>query len=276
MNILIFTVNYNADDKLFKFIRSVIIASQHCSDTHVDFHILDNSGKTQSELDDIRARLNEFDMAITLHSDGTNSGYFGGLSLSKSFVKKYTDGVVYCNPDIKLEPDFFVKLKEAADEKNSAIIAPAIISADDGFDQNPKYLSKLSLKKLKRLNFIYSNMLTFSMFTLLARVKEIFSAKQKSALANNTMAGQNIYAPHGAIFIFLDIDFYLNLPVFDCFLFGEELFIAEEARKGNITITYKPKIKVIDERHASINLLSNNTVRGYYLESIQYLLKRYY
>ena len=91
-----------------------------------------------------------------------------------------------------------------------------------------------------------------------------------------SIMNENIYAPHGAMFIFNDLDFFKNLKSFPCFLFGEEIFIAEEAIKNNTLIYYKPSIKVYDVRHASISLLSNKFKRDLYYKSIDYLLKSYY
>mgnify|MGYP000489227649 CR=1 FL=1 len=102
---------------------------------------------------------------------------------------------------------------------------------------------------------------------------EKFLKKQNSTIKAPI---KNIYAPHGAMFIFKNIEFFKNLKEFPCFLFGEEIFIAEEAAKNKVTIDYIPELKVFDVRHASINLLSNKFKRELYYSSINYLLKEYY
>jgi len=85
-----------------------------------------------------------------------------------------------------------------------------------------------------------------------------------------------MYAPHGAVFIFTDIKFLKSLPKFECFLFGEEIFIAEEARIKNKTISYEPALVINDERHASISLIGKEKNRQFHADSIKYIMNQYY
>jgi GT2 family glycosyltransferase len=271
MKILIFIVNYKADDKLIKFCRSVKEAK---NDVNIitDIIVMDNSIKSDEELAELETKTNNIINGVLVFSNGTNGGYFAGIPLAQSMIKNKQDYncIIYCNPDIILDKDFFKQLLLYQNKK--CIIAPSIISIEDNFNQNPKYISRLSKEKLKKLLFLYSNIYTYCLFQWLARAKEILYKQHNT----NTYTNQEIYAPHGSIFIFNDINFFLKLPKYKCFLFGEEIFIAEEARKHSQVIVYDKNIKVYDERHASINLLSCNKIRQYYFESIKFLLKEYY
>ncbi|MZG79882.1 rhamnosyl transferase, partial [Photobacterium sp. CAIM 1938] len=125
------------------------------------------------------------------------------------------------------------------------MIAPAIITIDTGVDQNPKYMARLSKRKLDFLDVIYSNRILFATHDFLSKVKELILKKIGKTDAK-PLSGTSIYAPHGAVFIFTDMEFLKKLPTFECFLFGEEIFIAEEAQTKNKKIIYEPSIIVND------------------------------
>jgi len=275
MNVLIFVVNYNADEYLIRFLRSVLLAQQHCDNVKVDVHVFENSQKTAQGLDLIRKQLNNTGMCVALHVSDKNTGYFGGLSLAQSLACNNTDCIIYCNPDIILESDFFRILMEKANN-DAGVIAPEIISMQDGFDQNPKYSERLSKRRLRRLKLIYSNLLVCTCFIYLARIKEIMISSIGNKKKSENFQCTNIYAPHGSIFIFSNVSFFKRLPVYPCFLFAEELFIAEEARISNILIAYEPELHVLDIRHASTTLLSNKYRCTLLHKSIKYILEQYY
>lgn len=270
MRIVFFVINYKADFYLRKFVKSINLAKKEI-DLEIDIHVIDNSQKNKNELN---AFENEYKNSnVRIHSNGDNVGYFGGIPIAQKILQTFeTDCVIYCNPDLRVDVHFFNELLKSKD--NVGIIAPAILSEGEGVDQNPKYTRRLSLTKMKRLKYIYSNLFTHTIFFTLARIKELMDGKRNNKVVS--IMNENIYAPHGAMFIFNDLDFFKNLKSFPCFLFGEEIFIAEEAIKNNTLIYYKPSIKVYDVRHASISLLSNKFKRDLYYKSIDYLLKSYY
>lgn len=275
MKILIFSVNYNSDDHLLRFVESIIESKNLCPDIEVSLHILENSKKTPTQLKELKKEIVALGMDISIHSNGSNKGYFGGLSLAQSLSAKSIDYVLYCNPDLKLTNEFFKNLDEVG-KKKKGVIAPAIIGHRKHYDQNPKYLCRLSLAKMRRLRFIFSNIITFCLFTLISKFKELVFGYRQGFNVKSTISRCKIYAPHGSMFIFSDINFFKGLPSYPCFLFGEELFVAEEALKTNTTIYYEPSICVVDNRHASIRFLNCETIRSLYFTSINYILDKYY
>jgi len=270
MKIIFFVINYKADSYLTKFVKSIKLA-ENGIDVEVDIHVIDNSRKSKKEIQIFKKEYQNTNVVI--HSNDENVGYFGGIPIAQKILLNIeTDCVIYCNPDLQVDVDFFLELLRS--KENIGIIAPAILSEDEGTDQNPKYTERLPLIKMKRLKYIYSNLITHTMFFTLARIKEVIDGRKKQK--DILLKDENIYAPHGAMFIFNDVSFFKNLKTFPCFLFGEEIFIAEEAIKNKTLIYYKPKIKVYDVRHASISLLSNKFKRDLYYKSIDFLLKNYY
>lgn len=272
MKIVFFVINYKADNHIFKLIESVLNANKD-ENFDITIHVIDNSIKSKNEEDEFRRSLQV--NGVSLHSSNENLGYFGCIPIAQRLMKNETfDCVIYCNPDLHLDVNFLKELKVSMHFKG--IIAPSIISMTEGFDQNPKYLSKLSRSKMIRLKLIYSNLLTYVLFFSLARVKELLFFIKKRSTQSNDNLNRIIYAPHGAMFIFTEESFFKCLEPYPCFLFGEEIYIAEEAEKAGVKVFYTPNVKVYDSRHASISSLGNNFRRKLYYQSILFLLKNYY
>ncbi len=275
MKVLMYIVNYKSDEYLLDLIRSIQRSDDNCSKSEVIIYIQDNSAKNFNELDNLRQSINSFNINATLISDGNNSGYFGGLHIAQSITSKEIDCVMYCNADLTVDIDFFKNLVEIS-TTHTGIIAPSIISTANGLDQNPKYLNRLSLHKLNYLKFIYSNILTYCLFTVLSNIKESINQTGSKEAYGNNQYSKNMYAPHGAALVFTDVKFFKMLPNYPCFLFGEELFIAEEALKADVKIYYDPSLKIADVRHGSIRLLSYNSRRKLYHESVRFIIDKYF
>lgn len=271
--VVFFIINYKSDDFLFRFLDSVYQAKQEV-DISLDIVVLDNSEKSEKENQNIKTKLENEKLSVTFQSNDKNLGYFGPIPIAQEYLRtRDSDYVIYCNPDLRLDKQF---LKELLNSSVNGVIAPAIISESKNIDQNPKYLSKLSLEKMQRLKLIYGNSILYTLFFLMADFKEFLEKFLKKGKTITKQPIKNIYAPHGAMFIFKNIDFFKSLKEFPCFLFGEEIFIAEEALKNNVSIDYMPQLRVFDIRHASISLLSTKFKRELYYSSINYLFKEYY
>jgi len=272
MKVLFFVINYNTDDHVIRLLESIITANKF-TNLDINVHVIDNSKKTKDDEDTFRKRVQS--KGAFLHSSGDNLGYFGCIPIAQDILKQTdADCVVYCNPDLFLSSDFFVELKSVLNYKG--VVAPSIISIEEGFDQNPKYINRLSRFKMCRLKVIFSNSFLYLLYFGIYRFKELLFSIKSKRKHNFSTQMFSIYAPHGAIFIFTDVSFFKNLSPYPCFLFGEEIYIAEEAMRNGINIYYTPGVKVYDSRHASISKLNNNYIRKLHYRSIDYLLKNYY
>ncbi len=275
MKVLFFIVNYKADDYLLKLIQSIQESAAMINPVEVCIYVLDNSMKQEADSEVLRQQLNLFGLNVKLLNSPSNKGYFGGLPFAQELVDNSFDFLIYCNPDIRLETDFFEKLGRT-NKKKARVVAPAIILEGSNINENPKYPDRIKKSKLVRLKFIYSNVLFFGLFNTLAYLYEILLSFRKKTGQEKEETPLKIYAPHGAMFVFSDIAFFKRLPPYPCFLFGEELFIAEEAAKSNVEVWYEPSVRVKDSRHASISLLKMKERQLLYLSSIEYILEKYY
>jgi len=274
MKVFMFIVNYEADTHLINLMRSVRLAIDYAGGIELNLHIYDNSQKTKTQEKAFRKEISVIIDQYSYHSDGNNIGYFGCLPVAQSLIPKNADVCIFCNPDLVVDVSFFKSLKNST-KKSTGMLAPSIIDKSRHIDLNPKYINRLGLQKMKRLKFIYSSIITFTLFNCLAIMVEIFRAIL-SAKSHGQEQSMNIYAPHGAMFIFFDILFFKTLPKYPCFLFGEEIFIGEEANCNSVDIFYDPEVRVVDNRHASIKKLDRSIVRKFYYESIDFLIERYY
>jgi len=272
VNVFIFVVNYRTDNHLLRFVDSLQKALSKNSSVFLRLCIYDNSEKTRAEQRKFLDALGKKSDWIDTYFSPINAGYFGGLVKAQEEVPSETDCVIYCNPDVSVADDFFLKLQPGL-EQTKGLLAPTILSEHEGIDLNPMYRRRLSRLKLLCLSAIFSSDLTYMTYGIFAGIKDRMRGK---ALPTKTNISQKIYASHGSFFIFTDIDFFRNLPVFPCFLFGEELFIAEEARLQNVPILYEPQLRVFDTRHASIRLLKTRIRRGLVHKSIQFIINSYY
>ena len=273
MKVFMFIVNYRADKHLMNLLRSVKLSADNSEGLKLELNIYDNSQKTDEQVYALKKEISSVFEQYSYHSDGMNIGYFGCLTAAQSFVPRDSDVVIYCNPDLELDVSFFQNMHDSM-RNPSGMLAPSIIDKCKLIDMNPKYTQRLKLKKMKRLKFIYSSPILFRLFTYVAIGHEYFMSKKVGISSENS--SMDIYAPHGAMFVFYDISFFKNLPKYPCFLFGEEIFIAEEARQKKIEILYDPNVKVFDNRHASIRQINRSRLRNLYYESIRFLIKQYY
>lgn len=279
MKLLICIVNYKSDDLLVRFLSSIRYASHSgVSRATPTVLVIDNSLRGDDEKGPFLARVRSELPECEVIFPQNNLGYFGALPLAQARQASLAASVViFCNADIVLADDFFDQL-DTLSATPAAVVAPAIISdLGDGVDQNPQRTHRISTEKLRTLQLLYSLGVTFFIHQFLGNLK-VAARKYlyRHSLQSVPASPATIYAPHGALFIFTDAEFFMHLPRYEPFLFGEELFIAEEALLSKKTIIYCPQLRVLDSCHASTGLLSISRRRAMMKESIDFILRKYH
>lgn len=274
MKVFFFVVNYESDDHLLRFLRSIAAAMEGCPSAEALVHVQDNSRKPPEELEAFRSRLCTPGVPVTLQSTGTNEGYFGVLPLAQSLVPGDADFAIYCNPDLLLDADFLRNL-ERLRGGDRGVIAPAVLSLEGGFDLNPNFVRRPGRRGLRFRRWVYSHRSVYAAFDALVRVRERLGGWRRR-LRRGDVLSSRIYAAHGAMLIFADVGFFRRLPPYPCFLYGEELFVAEEARIAGVPVVYEPSLRVRNVRHAALGKLPTDYMRRLALESVTFILDRYY
>jgi GT2 family glycosyltransferase len=278
MKLLFAIVNYKTDEPLLRLLDSIRAAAQPVRGAlTVQVTVVDNSQREIAAEGAFVAKLREHYDAVEVEFPRANLGYFGALpAIQGRAAAHQADMVVVSNADLLLANDFFSQLL-AQLPTDAAVIAPAIISeGGQGFDQNPKHMQRRSSRDLRRLRLIYSTRVTYSTLILLGKLKERLRPRAPRPASSEPVRGGAIYAAHGALFVFTKAQFLQSLPKFEPFLFGEELFVAEEARRQQQVTLYAPALRVYDSRHASTATLGSDRHRRLLRSSIEFILCRYY
>lgn len=263
MKTLIVAINYNSYNELKSYINSVEIAAQKYSSNTIDFIIADNSSMYEECL--FKSRCVNF-RVIRLN----NLGYLGGAQHVINGTPNILcyDYVIISNVDIAMKEDFFDKLSSVKIEKEVAWIAPKIYSKDEKRDRNPKVMSRYSKKKLQLLYYMYKYPILFYLYTMTAYKRKKLQPQYPE---------MDIYAGHGS-FMLLTRSFFesykeIHYPIF---LFGEELFLAEEILKAGKKVRYVPSLVIYDNEHVSTSTIKKKTYFKYNQDSIKYILDTYY
>ena len=268
-NILFLLVNYFNEEEVCTFIKEQLKPTVN---NFIDIVIADNGSKT-SLLNEIENKYAN----VTLIKPGSNLGYFGAANLGLTNYldrnKEYAQAVIVCNTDIQLANDFFTILQNKLAESAFDVLGPSIYSTLFKHDQNPYIINRIEKGKLKFFKFVSSAYFLYSLFTVYHVIKNKLVGR-----ANTTQTkALKPYAVHGSFMIFNKTFFQkggdINYP---CILFGEEVFIAEQALKLNLNILYEPSLQVEHNEHATTGIFKSKEAVAYLHQSYIFLLNTYF
>lgn len=264
-SIAILCVNYNSYDELYQYLDSISTSvKQVGSSCTIKVSIADNSTTDIRDIDQGYAGL-----SIKSYRTG-NLGYFGGISyLMKHNDMSMYDYVIISNVDIQMQADMLARLNTAEYNDSIAWIAPRIWSKLEGRDRNPKISHRYSKRKLSILRTLFRYPILYFLYT--------HSLYKRKKIAKSSPVAKQIYAGHGS-FIILTRQYIhkcgiINYPVF---LFGEEIYLAEEIQRQNLTVHYDPSLCVNDMEHASTGQMLRKSYCKYNYDALTYILRKYY
>jgi len=272
-SIAVLCVTYNSYSELRAYLASVdIAAAKSSSGLKVDVFIVDNTEQDIEEVDYLDSYIN---INATLISSHKNLGYFGGAKEGLKYIDiGLYDYMAITNVDLIVSEDAFLNLSKMKLDENVGWIATAIISDKEHRDRNPEVLRRYSRRKLLMLKFKFDYpIIDFVYNRTLYKRKKL--RKKYSAM--------DIYAGHGS-FILLTRAYFEKCGMIDypVFLFGEELYLAEECRKHSLRVIYRPEICIYDSEHVSTSKLKKTLPfkKTFYYQcnsdAIDYILANYY
>jgi GT2 family glycosyltransferase len=277
--ILIIAVIYNSFNDTIRYIKSL----EKFEEKNIKLILADNSEISPDS--NFITLLKSTKLNIDYFKIWKNLGYFGGAKLSfDNYIKSNSlpQWVIISNVDIEFDDEKFFKFLEKLNDKNNlGVVAPAIISKTWGVDLNPKILKRYSINKLYFYKFITSVSLIQNFYILLGYAKRYLLyisnklRKTKETKINNVP--EKIYAPHGSCII-LHRNYFERKGTLNhiSFLFGEEIFIAENAIKNNLDIIYYPELKLLDYEHTSTGFLYSRKIsRLMHISTID-IIENYY
>lgn len=270
MKILLVCVNYNSYHHLLAYARSLAIAHEGAEGVDFKLVVVDNSTMSTDHavLDEIGSIIDDF-----VYFKSNNIGYFPAAAFAVDSILedvKSFDYVAVSNVDLEVTQDFFVYLSQYSVNENDGILAPSLISRYRRSDLNPKIITRPTYNKLKRNQKIFRIPFLFWLYCKISDLKFRFSNPC-------SLDSRLIYAPHGSFIIFTQRFFCLggNLR-YPRFLFGEEIYVAEECASRNLSVRYLPKLVIHDLDHGSTSLKSVKFISSEHVKSLNYLLVKYF
>jgi GT2 family glycosyltransferase len=266
--ILLLLVNYHHEEEVLHFIRNEVRTQ-----TGVDCEILvcDNGSD-----DPVAFRTSLLALpGVRYYRSGRNLGYFGaaaqGLDDYLSDGRSRPDWVVISNTDVEFPNRSF--LGDFMDQARGALVAaPAVHSVLSGHQQNPFSEDRYSVSRLRLLHRIYASYPAYLAYQALAYLKRAFRRAHK-----DTGSTRDVYALHGTFLAFSREYFEKGGTIrYGAFLFGEELFVAEQVRRLGGRCRYIPELQLEHREHASTGRFKSPRLVQYMRESTDYLLREVY
>lgn len=262
----IFCVTYNSYKELYDYLKSIQVAALSLTaNAAIDVFVADN---TTDHYENIRFRCEAMKFRLKVYPFHQNLGYFGAIrEMMKREVCGMYDYVIVSNVDVTLEPDSINRLVHASFGQDTGWIAPAIISGKTGCDMNPFTTKRYTASKLKIMRRLFKYPLLHRLYHLtLHQIK-----RRKSHKAGT------IYAGHGS-FIILTREYIRRCGPIDypVFLYGEEIYLAEECRLHGLNVVYNPSVRINDIGKVSTGKAPKSNYYRWNWEGLTYLIGRYY
>jgi GT2 family glycosyltransferase len=228
----------------------------------VDVIVADNSGDAPG------------DLAAMLVSDGANHGYLGGAA--KAFdhfraVHGVPSWFVIVNPDAVPQTDALLKLAGASIPDDVAIVAPGVLLGGTT-PQNPFLSRRPSRARMRTYTIAFRSPLLTRVLDALLELK-----RGQARLAVSTGHARAIYAAHGSI-IFIRSRFFERggTLAYRGFMFGEEIHLAEQARKLGMRVWYLPEVEVIHDGGSTTGRIDSSRRREWHRASADVLWEDYF
>lgn len=269
MRLLILCVNYHSGGAALRFARD---AAARLDGPDWRLLVIDNSERGDPQL----SGLDGLHPQIGRHSNGQNLGYFGAAAAALAgYLRTHPlpDWVMVANADLRIDSDFGALQDLDAD---CAVVAPAIVSTFDGHDQNPYMRRRPSHRRMRRLRLVASRYALAQGYFLLYLLKKRLARWRRPGVAPVGYR-MSIYAPHGACVLFARTYFAAGGSLdYGEFLFGEELFVAETARRLGLRVCYLPALRLRHVEHTSTGWWRSRRLWRYQKRSINYCFERFF
>ncbi len=261
-------INYFKEEELIQFVKESLL--RQLNDERLI--VIVNNGSHTSLLTSSFAETKY----IKLLEPKTNLGYFGAARFAHEYLDTNQIRVknfIISNFDLEFKSeDFLNELEKVCSNTDSSVIGPSIKSSLSGAALNPMYKERMTSGKLNRLLFVTSFYPLFLFYQWLHHLK-----RGASPASNEKQPALNVYAIHGSFIVlkqsYFDAGGNLN---FKSFLYGEELFIAEECRRMNIKVLFEPSLRLEHREHTTTGNYKNSKHMKWLHQSLRYIRDEYY
>lgn len=229
----------------------------------VDVVVADNSGDAPDGI------------GAPIVRDGTNRGYLGGAAMAfdhwKASHGQAPGWFVIINPDAAPGANALEALAATAMTGDVAMVAPGVMLGGVT-PQNP-FLSKRPSRAR-----MWSYTVAFRS-ALLTRVMDVLLDLKRRRARQSTPSRdpRPIYAPHGSI-VFVRAAFFERggTLAYRGFMFGEEIHLAEQARRLGMTVLFLPSVEVIHDGGSTTGRVDSVSRREWHRASADILWEDYF
>jgi len=211
---------------------------------------------------------------VKVYKPKENLGYLKGCNFSMTqWIDDHSvqpSFVIISNTDIRLDDSFLYRLSRIEVDCGTGILAPSVF-LENGVNQNPNMTRRISKKKLRLLEALFSSNILYFLLNACNRMK----SRLRVHRSNSNIS--KIYACHGSIFI-LTPSFRkrISLEEFSPLLTGEEVFLAEECISKNLAIRFFPDLIAYHDEHRTTGIFLSSDRRKWRLDSIRFLKRKYF
>ncbi len=269
--IVIVLVNYKKEHELVAFAKTFLFSQEY---KNLQLIIVDNGSVDNSILSEILP-----DTKISLVVSEQNVGYIGAAAVAFDYYmtnngNQLPDYFIISNFDLSFDPiRFFDKLIMLLDESGVSVAGPHIVSSLNGASLNPMYKRRLTSSHLQRLIRVTNNYKVFFAYQLLHYAKRKLTAKSSGSYASV----EDTYAVHGSMMILAKSFFEKGGTLkYDSFLYGEEIYIAEQCRELGLKTMVFHELKVTHHEHSTTGNIKNRMHMKFLNSSLKFLHSKYY
>lgn len=269
-------VNYGTTKEAISFAESFALAA---AEESAELLLVDNSdGHRTGELGRLLPRSLK---KVTCVDGGGNAGYFGGARIGLRILKERgldPKWVAISNVDLSIDFRAFLKSLAKMDDEGVGVVAPSIRSNISGHDLNPFMETRPTRLRMHGYKWIFRSYPTFLAYQKASDWRRMLS--RKSAPTRNAARDEvtrRIYAAHGSFFLLSRA--YLSRAgalEHEPFLFGEEISIAESARRFGLSVLYNPTMQLMHAEHASTGTLPSRRSFELYRAAAGFCADRYF
>jgi GT2 family glycosyltransferase len=275
--ILFITVNFNTPRDT-EWLVSSVRRQRGCETTSVV--VVDNSPRPDGQS---AVQLAGTPAGWEVAVPGDNIGYFGAARWAFERHRRrhgIPEWTVVCNPDIEfLGDDLLEQLAEIGMDRPPAVLAPSVLSLGHGRDENPYLVHRPSAARMHFYKAAFRWRCTSLAFEATSWTKRAVQRRRSRLFAERVRDSRprEIYAGHGCCMIlhqrFFEAGGHLR---HGCFLFGEEIFVAEQSREAGLRTVYDPRVRARHRGRASAGMMWDPIMLEYLRDSAAYIANEFF
>jgi len=272
--ILVILMNYFNEAEVVQFIENQLIPGRM---PEIDVLVVINGTGDRLKLENLTRAHRE----VSVIDAGTNLGYLPGAKFGLDHYmaegNPMPKAVVISNSDLVIsDKSFLNKLSETISHGGFDILGPDVISFLTGGHLNPYIPYRITRLKMQTIFFFSYNFLLYNFFLLFSYLKH-FAGYALHFSGHYVREKTSTYGIHGSFMVFARSFFEkggtFTYPVK---MFGEEIFLGEQALKHGMTVVYEPAMVLVHHEHSSTGMFKNRRTVNDLHESYGFLLREYF